>query len=514
MKKIYYAITLLTMLFLGMAACSKNDVAADSTSTDGTTTTTSSSVTIDSSYTTGTAEGDTATGYDEDDLVESSFTLANTVTITYGTSVTVSNPLDGNGVTVTTSGNDVVITATVAGVAYNVSGSTSSGSLKIYSDKKYELILNGVSITSTDRPAINIQSGKTSFVVLADGTTNTLTDASSYTSLTDGEDAKGALFSEGQLVFSGSGSLTVNGNYNHAIVSDDYIRIRSGTITVTSTVKDAIHTNDAFILDSGTVNLTSADDGVQVDAGYAIVNAGTLTISSKGKGITADNEDEDEDVTPYVIINGGTINVASSADEGIESKGILTINDGNLNIKTYDDAINASSNIYINGGRIYAYATNNDGIDANGTLTVTGGKIVAIGASSPEASFDCDARTFKITGGMLVGIGGATSGPSSSSTIHSVVMGSGSSNQIIHIEDGSGNEAMTFKAPKSFSTLIYASSKLKASTSYTIYTGGSVSSGVDFNGLYMSGTYSGGTSYTTFTTTNIVTQVGGSISKN
>lgn len=511
MKKLNYIAPMKTIfvyaLFFFITSCSKDDVLYSDT------TTSSSAVTIDSSFTTGTAEGSTETGYDADDLVETSFTLSNTVTIDYGSSVTVSNPLDGNGVTITLDGNNVVVNATVADVAYQVSGTTSDGSLKIYSDKKFELILNGVSITSTDRPAINIQSEKTAFVVVADNTDNNLTDAATYTSVTDGEDAKAAFFSEGQLVFSGSGSLTVTGNYKHAIASDDYVHIREGNFNLTANVTDAIHTNDAFIMDNGTVTLTSTDDGVQVDAGHVIINDGTLNISSTGKGITADNEDEDSTVTPYLVINGGTITVTSSANEGIESKGDLTINDGNISVKTSDDGINAGENIYINGGRIYSYATANDAIDANGTLTVTGGIIVAVGAGQPEASFDCDARTFKITGGMLVGIAGATSGPSASvSTIHSVISGSGTSGQIIHIEDGDGNEVMTFNAPISFSTLIYASSKLKASTSYSIYTGGSVTSGTDFNGLYLSGSYSGGTSTSTFTTTNMVTQVGGSIS--
>lgn len=502
------------LVFCFMTACSKNDVLSDA-SAGSSTTTTSATVTIDSTFTTGTSEGSTQTGYDVDDVVDSSFTLSNTVTITFGSQVSVSNPLDGNGVTITQDGDNITVNASVAGVAYKLAGTTSSGSVKIYSDKKFELILDGTSITNSTGPAINIQSKKTAFIILNDNTTNTLTDGTAYATAVNDEDQKGAFFSEGQLVFSGGGNLTVNGNYKHAICSDDYIHIISGNITATSTVKDAIHANDAFIMDNGTVKLTSADDGVQVDAGYAIINNGTLTITSTGKGITADNEDDDASVTPYVVINGGIINVTSAENEGIESKGDLTINDGYITAKTYDDGINADSNIYINGGHIYSYATDNDGIDANGLITITGGIMVSAGAKAPEASFDCDARTFKITGGMLVGVAGATSGPTASvCTIHSVVMGSGTSGQIVHIEDSDGNEVMTFKAPEDFSTLIYASSKLKAGTAYKVYTGGSVASGSDFNGLYLSGSYSRGTSNSSFTTTDMVTQIGGSISRN
>jgi len=502
-------------VLLGMAACSKSDLAEDSSSGSGgsSASTTSGSVSIDSAYTTGSAEGSSETGSDEDDLVENSFSLSATVTIAFGSAVTVSNPLDGKGVTITKDGNNVVVNASVSGVAYKISGKTTDGSLKIYSDKKFELILDGVSITSTDRPAINIQSKKTAFVISSDNAENTLGDAAAYSAIPDTEDAKAALFSEGQLVFSGGGSLTVKGNYKHGICSDDYIRIRSGNITVTSTVKDAIHVNDHFILDDGTLNLTSADDGIQVDAGYVIINNGTLTVNSTGKAITADYDDEDPTATPYLVINGGSVNI-TSADEGIESKGDLSINGGDIEVKSSDDGINAGVNIYINGGRVYSYATANDAIDANGLLTVTGGLIVAIGSREPEASFDCDARTFKITGGMMVGVAGATSGPTASvCTVHSLVMGSARSGQLIHIQDEDGNEVMTFETPESFSTLIYASSKLKTGKSYKVYTGGSVSSGTDFRGLYLGGTYSGGTSSASFTTTNMVTQIGGSISR-
>jgi hypothetical protein len=84
---------------------------------------------------------------------------------------------------------------------------------------------------------------------------------------------------------------------------------------------------------------------------------------------------------------------------------------------------------------------------------------------------------------------------------------------LIHIEASDGTEALTFLAPTSYSTLIFAGSKLKQNTGYTVYTGGKVDSGTTFNGLYTSGTYSGGASTATFTTSSMVTQLGGSISR-
>ncbi|RRB07745.1 carbohydrate-binding domain-containing protein [Larkinella rosea] len=508
------SIALLTIQLLvaaSLLSCSKesDDLTPGGTTTPGSSTTTGSSVSIDTvKTTTSKAEGNTGTAADTEDLVANS-TFSSTITIAFGSSVNISNPLAGKGVTVTETNGDVVINATVAEVAYVVSGTTTNGSLKIYSEKKFKLTLNGVAITNADGPAINIQSGKRAFVVLADNTTNSLTDGSKYTA-SGTEDMKGAFFSEGQLIFSGTGALNVKGNFKHAIASDDYVRVISGTITVTGAVTDGIHTNDAFIADGGTINLTATDDGIQCEEGYIVINNGAFTINVAGKGITA-SYDTDATIDPYLTINGGTFIVNSSKGEGIESKSTLTINNGNFTIKTADDGINAGKAIYINGGTIYSYATSNDGIDSNGPLTVTGGKIVSVGAASPEEGFDCDRNTFKITGGIMVGIGGATSVPTASvSTQPSVVLGGGTANQLFHIQSNDGAEVLTFLIPRTYTTMLFSSPKLKTSQTYKIFTGGSVATGTNLNGLYTAGTYTVGTQSSSFTASSMVTQIGGS----
>lgn len=503
-----FAIILLFIL-ITHTSCSKSDTTESGSGTTGGT-----SVSIDSTgIVAGTAEGSTAVGADPDDLVENSV-FSKTVSIQFGSTISISNPLDGSGVTITTTNNDVVITATVAEVEYILSGSSSNGSVKIYSDKKFKLTLNGLSLTNTDGPAINIQSSKRAFIVLADNSSNSLTDGASYAATVNDEDMKGTLFSEGQLIFSGTGALTVKGNYKHAICSDDYIRIRSGVITITGAATDGIHSNDAFIADGGTLSITAASDGIECEEGYIIINDGIFVIQAGDDGIAASYEDGDPDITPYVTINGGTIQIQSSAGEGIESKSELTINNGNISTVTADDGLNAGTAIYINGGRVYSYSTGNDAMDSNGIFTITGGKIVAIGARAPEAGIDCDARTLKITGGQVVAIGGATSGPSASaSTVPSLIRGAGTAGELIHIRAADGTEALTFLAPAAYSTMLVAGSKLKSNTTYTIYTGGSVTNGIQFNGLYTGGTYTPGTSGTSFTTSTLVTQIGGSISR-
>jgi hypothetical protein len=452
----------------------------------------------------GTIEGKVETGYDADDLLENS-TFSSTVRITYGSSVTIDNPLEGKGVSVAVSGNDVTVTATVSEVAYEINGTTNDGMLKLYSDKKYKLTLNGVSIKNNDGPAINIQSGKRAFIVISG--TNTLEDGTTYATST--EDQKGTFFSEGQLIFSGDGTLNITGNNKHALASDDYIRYISGTLNILKAASDGIHANDAILIDGGAFDIKASSDGIEADKGQIIINDGTFNINVVDDGIAASYED-DNTIDPYVIINGGKFNITTTEGEGIESKSSLTFNGGEIYINAYDDAINAGDAIYINGGNIVAYSRTNDGIDSNGILTITGGRVLAIGAGNPETGFDCDNNTFKITGGVIVGVGGATSTPTASvSTQASVILGGASANTVYSLLDNDNNEILTFSSPVSFSTLLLSSGKLATGSNYKIASS-TVSNASEFNGLYLSGTLSNVNAIATFTQSSKVTQIGGS----
>lgn len=474
---------------------------------------------------------------DENDQVDNS-SFSSTVTVSFDNTVTVSNPMSDNGVSVRISGGQVTIVSTAEEIEYVLSGSTTNGMVKIYSDYKFKLTLDGVSITNPSGPAVNIQSHKRVFVQLNDNTQNILTDGSSYA--TNGsEDQKAAFFSEGQLIFNGNGSLTVNGNNKHAICSDDYVRIYEGNFMLTSKVSDGIHTNDAVVIDGGTLRIHAATDGIECEEGYILIQGGDITITCGDDGITTSYEGSDSSINPYTDINGGTIDITTTGTsaKGIKSLGNLTINNGNIKVKTsrseaegieskrelvindgyiiveaYDDCINAATSIVINGGDIYCYSTANDGIDSNGTLTITGGTVVSIGTSSPEEGFDCDQNTFKITGGTIIGVGGSTSTPTTNACTQSSLIygGSGTQNTLFHISSDDGADILTFKIPRTLQqmTLLFSSPALASGSGYTIYTGGTATGGSDFCGLYTGSTYSGGTQAATFTVSSIVTTVG------
>ena len=297
---------------------------------------------------------------DYGDFIEN-YTPKNTVVVTYnGNKATVKDIPSGVDVTVT--GAHVVIEADKKNVAYELKGTTSNGSFKIlYSEKKAQINLNGVSITNPTGAAINIQSGKTMMVKIADGTANYLEDGTEY-ALTDGEQQKGTFFSEGQLVFSGEGALTVKSNYGHGIASDDYVRVRGGNITINSD-RDGISTSDRFIMYGGVVNITAQQDGIDVDEGYIEIGGGRLTVNAVDEGITASYEgDEDTGVvdpliTPYIDIKGGLIKVVTAGDKG--------------------HGVRAMSTFAMSGGIVQA-TVKGDGSKAlmsEGDMSLIGGKI-------------------------------------------------------------------------------------------------------------------------------------------
>lgn len=349
----------------------------------------------------------------DDDFIENS-QFASVVTIIYnGTTAAVSNGV--SGVEVSSNGAHVVVNSTVSGVEYVLSGTTTNGSFKVYSEKKFKLSLAGVSILNPVGAAINIQSSKRVFVVCADETTNVLTDGSSYMATTDGEDMKACLFSEGQLIFSGGGSLTVTGNYKHAITSDDYVRFRSGcNITVASAKKDGIHTNESVIIGGGILNISSDGDAIQCEEGGITMTGGFAKLS------TTDNKAHGLKSCLDVVISGGAIQaqVAGAASKGISCDGNLTISGGKLTAFTsqtalYEDndlsscaGIKCDGNILITGGEIAIQSTGGagKGINCDGSITINDGtvKVITTGTQCVYGKLDSSAKGIKANGALTI----------------------------------------------------------------------------------------------------------------
>ena len=299
---------------------------------------------------------------DYGDFIEN-YTPKNTVVITYGgdKATYTGKP---SGVNVIVNGNHVVVTSTKKNIAYTLKGTTTDGSFKLYSDKKTQVTLDGVSITNPTGAAINIQSGKTMMVKLTDGTTNYLEDGTEYM-LSNEEQQKGTFFSEGQLIFSDNGALTVKSNYGHGIASDDYVRVRGGNITINS-VRDGISTKDRFVMYGGELTINAGQDGVDVGEGYVEIGGGKLNIQAGDEGIAASYEgDEDTGVvdpliTPYIDIKGGLVKVATTGDKGhgLRAMSTFTMSGGIVQVTAKgagSKALMCESDMSLTGGKVTAF---------------------------------------------------------------------------------------------------------------------------------------------------------------
>jgi hypothetical protein len=299
-----------------------------------------------------------------------------------GVSAAVSNRA-GPGLVYSQNGAVLVFTNTADRVAFVLRGSSPAGAVKIYSDKAFKLTLDGLSLVSPDGPAINIQSKKACYIVLPENTENVLMDGEVYTA-TGTEDAKGVLFSEGQLLFSGTGRLTVKGVCagKHGVCSDDYVRILDGDLRVAMSKKsDGVHVNDFFRMDGGRLEVSLAAKGDAIDAddnGTIAINGGELSIrldAADSRGIKCGAN--------AFAVNGGAIGIASAAGgcNGISCDGALEINGGLIDVALTGDgsnAIKADRSITVNGGALTVLAGGggSKGIKTDGDAVFNGGTLL------------------------------------------------------------------------------------------------------------------------------------------
>ncbi len=296
-----------------------------------------------------------------------------------------------SGVSVQTSGAHVTVMNMSGPVKFVVSGTTTDGSLKFYGDKRFQILLNGAQITNPHGAAINNQGGKTMYVVLADGTSNRLQDGATYT-MVDEEDQKAALFSEGQIVFSGRGTLDVIAEGRGGIRSDDYIRVRPGVkINVYSTALDGLRANDGIILDGGVINVETSGVGAKGvrSGGPMTVNGGRLVAISNGDTRITDESDLTDTTScaalycdTLLVVNGGTVKLKATGDGGkgmnakwdvaIQGGTFMAVAAGTRLIKS-PKGVKIDRNLSITGGYFYTYSRRSDPLDVSGTTHVAPG---------------------------------------------------------------------------------------------------------------------------------------------
>ncbi len=269
-------------------------------------------------------------------------------------------------------------------LTYELTGE-GQGGFKLYSTHKQVVRLKNLVLTNPNGPALNIQSKKKTTLELADATNNKLIDAASYVTPAE-EDAKAALFSEGQLVFAGGGALLVNGRMHHAICSDDYVRILGGEIFVESAEGDGINANDYFEMSGGLLHISGVKgDGIDSGDGYLDISGGELQVivtSADSKALKSDST---------MTVSGGQLSLTLAGDcsKGLKSKQDIMLSGGTLDVQasggvvvesgetSYCTAIKADGNVRITGGTIAVQHSGiaGKGISADGDFEMTEGTI-------------------------------------------------------------------------------------------------------------------------------------------
>ena len=245
--------------------------------------------------------------------------------------IDLSNPTATDGVTV----SDGVITITKAG-NYHLSG-TYSGQVKVEAadSDMVRLILDNATITNSTGAAINVVEADEVVIYTASGSTNTVSDGSSYSDTASGS-PDAAIYSKSDLTLAGEGTLKVEGKYEEGIHTTDGLVIASGTLEVTA-ANTGIKGKDYVDILDGTVTVTATKDGIKAtndtdgNRGWVRLSGGTVNISAGDDGFKAER---------VLEISGGTLNITQS-NEGIEAQ-YINILDGTVNVTSSDDGINAS----------------------------------------------------------------------------------------------------------------------------------------------------------------------------
>ena len=323
------------------------------------------------------------------------------------------------------------VTISQAGT-YILSGTATNGRIIVSADKTAEikLIFNGVDITCADNDPLLVSKAKKVYIVLEDGTENVLTDSAIYSLGEDDSNTDGAIFSKTDLTINGSGTLTVNANYKHGIVSKDDLVITDGNINVTS-ASTAMEGKDSVKISGGTVNISAGTNGIKStnteasDKGFISVTGGSFTVVANNDAFEAETVLSIEGGSFDITTGGGSANASMKSDgtpnrnwqnnmsnggggpnemgrpddngngTGGDPPAMPTADNTGLTIKTTANtttdsdstdttdntstsakALKAGNEVNISGGE-FKIDSADDSIHSNGNIVITGGNISA-----------------------------------------------------------------------------------------------------------------------------------------
>ena len=266
---------------------------------------------------------------------------------------------------------------------------------------KIKIVLKNAVIENSNGPAVYITDADKVFITALEGTENTVSDGTEYSSEYTDDNADAAIFSRADLTLNGKGSLTVKGNFKCGIASKDDLVICGLSLNVTSAGrgiegKDCVKCSDADI----TVN--AGGDGIKStntedeSRGYVYIESGSFNITAENDGIEAKTALKIKDGDFVIKTGGGSQNATAHSKDSnmrgftpsaetqtaedtesakaLKCSSLIAIDGGDFNIDSADDAIHSNSDAEINGGSIII-SSGDDGIHADDALIINGGEI-------------------------------------------------------------------------------------------------------------------------------------------
>ncbi|SDB32766.1 carbohydrate-binding domain-containing protein [Eubacterium oxidoreducens] len=368
----------------------------------------------------------------------------------------------------------------------------------------------------------------------------------SYTSVEDGSDyTAGTQYTKeasGSLTISG-GTITIDttqtGVKANSLSTSGYSATGTGVYIIGSP-ECAIQANNSGSISGGTLTLAAADEGITAAndlsiSGDTMVKVTTAYEGIEAKAITIGNGSDSPQVRVYSNDDG--INASSKTlvytyeDETEETYvkkstsqdgNSLTINSGYVNVTIGADQTHSVTVPNGSSTKTITYSSDGDGLDCNGSLYIYGGTTIVygVGASTSNSPIDKDDDFVLESGATVLTLGSSSmQGDGTPTTVNQAYISSssqtggpgssghgGQSSSSVSISSGaavailSGSTTLiAVKAPMSASSVFYSSPSLTNGSSYTLSTGGTLSSQyTDYTYDYYNG-YTGGTSSTSLT---------------
>lgn len=285
---------------------------------------------------------------------------------------------------------------------YLISGTLTDGQIIVDAGDtdKVQLVLAGADITSSTSAAIYALEADKVFVTLAEGTENTLTNGGEYIAIDD-NNIDAVIFSKTDLTLNGSGSLTINAQAGHGVVSKDDLVITGGSYTITA-ASHGLSGKDSIAIAAGTFTITSGKDGIHAEnsddltLGTLYIADGSFSIHAQGDGVSAQGALQIDGGTFDLTTGEGSASVTFTTDDtfdrgggwteqtqtateedtisqkGIKGESTFTINGGTFTVDTVDDCLHAGGDMLLADGT-FTLNSGDDAVHCDAALTIQSG---------------------------------------------------------------------------------------------------------------------------------------------